>query len=176
MPRKSGGAGRREAEALVPTVPESPDEALALAVRISRLPRDPDALIFDEAFAELSAREGGWLRDPRAATGELTFGDLSFAVPRLSPDEAREIYRQAYWTPTLCDHLPRAVALEVFDMAVSSGVEASLRALRAALRLTGLSLTPEALAREARDADPVRLRARFLVARLSDIAGRMQEP
>ena len=140
MSRKSG-AGRPAGDPVVPSIPGSPDEALALAVRISRFSRDPDALMFDEAFSELAAREGGRLRDPRAAPGELTFGDLSFAASRLSPDEARELYRQAYWTPALCDHLPRAVALEVFDMAVSSGVDAALRALKAALRLADAGVT-----------------------------------
>ena len=175
MSRKIG-AGMPARGPVVPSIPGSPDEALALAVRISRFSRDPDALMFDEAFSELAAREGGRLRDPRAAPGELTFGDLSFAASRLSPDEARELYRQAYWTPALCDHLPRAVALEVFDMAVSSGVDAALRALKAALRLAGQDLPDEELVKEVRDADPVRLRARFLVARLSDIAGRMHDP
>ena len=61
-------------------------------------------------------------------------------------------------------------------MAVSSGVDAALRALKAALRLAGHDMPAEELLKEVRDADPARLRARFLVARLSDIAGRMHDP
>ena len=167
-------------------VPGSPDEALALAVRISKVAREPasappepallDAANFEEAFSALAAREEGRLRDPRRASDEVCFGDLSFDAPRLSPGEARELYRDHCWIPTFCDHLPRAVALEVFDMAAFSGAEAARRALKAALKLPEADLPVTELLLEIRQADPVRLRARFLIARLADIAGRLSGP
>ena len=167
-------------------VPDSPDEALALAVRISRAAREPaseppgppswEVANFEEAFSVLAAREGGRLRDPRGSGGEVCFGDRAFDATHLSPGEARELYREHVWTPTLCDHLPRAVALEVFDMAVVSGPQAALAALKVALRLPDADLPDTELLLGIRQADPVRLRARFLIARLADIADRLSGP
>jgi lysozyme family protein len=68
------------------------------------------------------------------------------------------------------------VALEVFDMAVVSGAEAARRALQVALRLPETDLPATEFLLEIRQADPVRLRARFLIARLADIAGRLSGP
>jgi len=176
----------RDGVSAPPPAPVSADEALALAVRISRevrgsLPESPEVgppetLTFEEAFSALAAREGGRLRDPRVPDDEICFGDLAFDAPRLSPDLARDLYRTSCWVPTFCDHLPRAVALEVFDMAVVSGAEAARRALQVALRLPETDLPATEFLLEIRQADPVRLRARFLIARLADIAGRLSGP
>ena len=137
------------------------------------VPSEASSRLFDEAFREYAAREGGALRDPRAPAGEICFGDLAFRGPSLSPDQARELYREHYWGPALCDHLPRGVALEVFDMATSSGVDAALRVLMTALRLPAGDPPRSEVILEIHQADPVRLRARFLAARLADIAGRL---
>lgn len=188
MSRSIGDCGSPDEGAAGPAVPGSPDEALALAVRISRLERvAPDGFTlpgitppgfanFEEAFRELAAREGGRLRDPRIVGGDGAFEDLACDAPRLSPDEARDLYLQTCWVPTLCDHLPRPVALEVFDMAALSGAEAALRALKTALHLPVGKLPDSELVLAIRQADPARLRARFFIARLADIAGRLNGP
>ena len=136
--------------------------------------------VFDLAFEALVAREGGLLEDPRGLGEEIDAGDLTFETTprrpaplhrRLSPAAARRLYLDECWTPALCDHLPPAVALEVFDMAASSGPKAAVRALKAALRLDPDAWPGVELLKAVRLADPVRLRARFMAARLSDIAG-----
>ncbi|MFM8755209.1 MAG: glycosyl hydrolase 108 family protein [Phenylobacterium sp.] len=136
--------------------------------------------LFDLAFEALVAREGGLLEDPRGLGEEIDAGDLTFETTprrpaplhrRLSPVAARRLYFDECWTPALCDHLPPAVALEVFDMAASSGPKAAVRALKAALRLDPDAWPGVELLKAVRLADPVRLRARFMAARLSDIAG-----
>lgn len=138
--------------------------------------------LFDLAFEVLVAREGGLLADPRRLDAEVTLGDLSFeaafpgihaAHSRLNPKQAKPLYRDVCWIPALCDQLPREVALEMFDMAASSGVDAALRALQAALRLTPDGRPGPELKLALRQVDPARLRARFLAARLIDISERL---
>lgn len=169
-----------------PSIPGSPDEALALAVRISRAavtgalsksqPPASYSVGFEEAFRELAAREGGYLRDPSIPASDLAFGDIAFDPPLLPAEQARDLYWRFCWAPALCDDLPRPIALEVFDMAAFSGADAALRALQSALRLPAGRLPHAELILEIRRSDPVRLRARFLIARLSDIAERLRSP
>jgi lysozyme family protein len=138
--------------------------------------------VFDLAFEALVAREGGMLEDPRGLGEEIAVGDLTFETTsrrpaplhrRLSPAAAPRLYLEECWTPALCDHLPPSVALEVFDMAASSGPKAAVRALKAALRLDPDAWPGVEIPKAVRLADPVRLRARFMAARLSDIAGHL---
>lgn len=137
--------------------------------------------LFEEAFEALVEREGGLLADPRfrVLPTEDGSGDpdaLGPAERRLTPDRARPVYRQMFWAPTGCDHLPPAVALEVFDMAVSAGPVPAVQALQRALRLSPDGVLGPAVLTAAVWADPVRLRARFMIERLAEIAGRLSGP
>ncbi|MCA6224232.1 MAG: hypothetical protein IM650_01765 [Phenylobacterium sp.] len=133
---------------------------------------------FEEAFQALVEGEGGLLMDPRGrsvAPSEAGNGADPSPAPeeRLTPDRARPIYRLMFWTSTGCDHLPPAVALEVFDMAVSTGPVPAIRALQRALWLTPDGVLRPSVLRAAIWSNPVGLRARFVNERLAEIAGRL---
>jgi lysozyme family protein len=87
-------------------------------------------------------------------------------VKELTKEEAREIYRANYWIPTRCADLPKGVDLEVFDFAVNSGAQRSLRHLQ---QVTGVhddtSLGPVTLA-AIKAHDPKELIARLASDRL----------
>jgi len=78
-----------------------------------------------------------------------------------------------FWTSTGCDHLPPAVALEVFDMAVSTGPVPAIKALQRALWLAPDGVLCPPVLRAAIWSNPAGLRARFVSERLAEIAGRM---
>ncbi len=93
--------------------------------------------LFDEAFASLIGFEGGYVNDPRDAGGETKFGISKRSYPQLdiaalTLDQARAIYRTDYWDRMHADGLPAQLALQVFDGAVNSGIETSLRWLQKA--------------------------------------------
>ncbi|MFM8821565.1 MAG: glycosyl hydrolase 108 family protein [Phenylobacterium sp.] len=130
---------------------------------------------FDKAFEALALREGGLLIDPRdVIPGDLAIDpSLEAAFPRsvplhrrLSASQARSLYHRHCWIPARCDQLPAVLAIEVFDMAAASGVDAALGALRVALRLAPGDRLGVRLSRAVQTLDPVELKRRFIVARL----------
>lgn len=140
-------------------------------------PRGCALTLFEEAFEALVEREGGLLPDPRVASVVSQDDDGGArAERRLTPDRARSLYRSMFWAPTGCDHLPPGVALEVFDMSVCAGVTPAIQALQRALRLEPDGVLGPAVLRAAVWADPARLRARFMIERLGEIAGRLGSP
>ncbi len=93
--------------------------------------------LFDDAFASLIGREGGYVNDPRDAGGETKFGISKRSYPQLdiaalTLDQARAIYRRDYWDRMHADGLPAQLVMQVFDGAVNSGIETSLRWLQKA--------------------------------------------
>jgi lysozyme family protein len=90
---------------------------------------------FDEVFAKLIDNEGGYVNDPRDAGGETKYGISKRAYPlldiaALTLDQARAIYYRDYWVRMHADGLPAHVVMQVFDGAVNSGIENSLRWLQ----------------------------------------------
>jgi len=85
----------------------------------------------------------GELRGTNWGIASASYGDEQRSLPNdlraempalvhdLTLDQARAIYRAAYWDRVSADHLPPALALLVFDAAVNNGVK------RAALWLQG---------------------------------------
>jgi lysozyme family protein len=126
---------------------------------------------FDQAFEVLLGHEGGYVNSRADPGGETKFGISKRSYPyedikALTVERARELYLRDYWGPAGCDALPDALKLQVFDMAVNSGVMAAIRALQKA---TGEAedgkLGPHTL--QAVQSMPVmRLVARFNGARL----------
>jgi lysozyme family protein len=101
--------------------------------------------LFDDAFRDLILVEGGYANDPRDRGGETRYG-ITAAVARahgyagpmstLPLDEARRIYRAAYWDAPGLEAVAAAapsVALELFDTAVNMGVRVAGRFLQTAL-------------------------------------------
>ena len=95
------------------------------------------ATYFDECFAKLIGHEGGYVNDSRDPGGETKYGISKRSYPQLdiaalTLDQAKAIYRRDYWDRMHADGLPAHVVMQVFDGAVNSGIETSLRWLQKA--------------------------------------------
>jgi lysozyme family protein len=93
--------------------------------------------LFDHAFKTLIGHEGGYVNDPRDPGGETKFGISKRSYPQvdiaaLTLDQAKAIYRRDYWDRMHAEGLPAHVVMQVFDGAVNSGIETSLRWLQKA--------------------------------------------
>ncbi len=93
---------------------------------------------FDQAFNQLIAHEGGYVDDRRDAGGETKYGISKAAYPgedirAMTLERAKAIYARDYWGPAGCDALPDAAKLQVFDMAVNSGVKTAIKTLQRAV-------------------------------------------
>jgi lysozyme family protein len=133
-----------------------------------------DDALFTHALAHVLALEGGYTEDPYDPGGPTNFG-ITLATyardQRVTPAAdnlgrlkaelraiphaaVRRIYREHYWQPARCPHLPPALAVFHFDAAVNQGVGAAARMLQEAVgaAIDGM-IGPETLARAA--AQPV---------------------
>lgn len=95
-------------------------------------------MTFDEAFEKLLAHEGGYVNDRRDLGGETKFGISKVAYPmediaNLTLERAKAIYRVDYWGAAGCDGMPDAAKLQLFDMAVNSGVHTAIRTVQRAV-------------------------------------------
>lgn len=92
---------------------------------------------FDQAFSELMKHEGGLVDHPDDPGGLTKYGISKRAYPtldiaNLTLEHAAQIYRHDYWGPAGCDAVPEALRMDLFDMAVNSGVRAAVRCLQRA--------------------------------------------
>lgn len=92
---------------------------------------------FAEAFEKLLGHEGGYINHRADPGGETKFGISKRSYPgedikNMTVERAREIYLRDFWLPTGCDCLPDALRLQVFDMAVNSGVKRAIITLQRA--------------------------------------------
>lgn len=138
-------------------------------------------MTFDEAFEKLLGHEGGYVDNRADPGGETKFGISKRAYPaedirNLTLDRAKLLYFRDYWGPAGCDALPPAMRLQVFDMAVNSGVRAAIRALQKAAgeNVDGVLGPLTLLAVQSMPAP--RLVARFNGARLALMADATQWP
>ena len=96
---------------------------------------------FDVAFERLIGHEGGYANHPEDPGGETNWG-ITLRTAReagymgnmrdLTREQAREIYRVAYWQRARCDEFDGAIAFQVFDAAVNHGIGNSIRFLQRA--------------------------------------------
>ena len=98
-------------------------------------------MTFDEAFDKLLAHEGGYVNDRRDPGGETKYGISKRAYPgediaNMTVERAREIYARDYWGPAGCDAMPDGAKLQVFDMAVNSGVKTAIKTVQLAIEET----------------------------------------
>lgn len=138
-------------------------------------------MTFDEAFEKLLGHEGGYVDNRADPGGETKFGISKRAYPaedirNLTLDRAKLLYFRDYWGPAGCDALPPAMRLQVFDMAVNSGVRAAIKALQKAAgeNVDGVLGPLTLLAVQSMPAP--RLVARFNGARLALMADLPQWP
>lgn len=130
---------------------------------------------FDAAFERLLAHEGGLVDHPADPGGITRWGISKRAYPNedirnLTVERAKEIYRRDYWGPAGCEALPPALRLDVFDMAVNSGVRASIRCLQRAAGVTADGVLGPHTLQVVNSQRPERIRARFNGARLAFMA------
>jgi lysozyme family protein len=92
---------------------------------------------FDRAFSTLLGHEGGYVNHRSDPGGATKYGISKRSYPledieHMTVDRAREIYRRDFWGPAGCDAMPDGAKLQVFDMAVNSGVRAAIKAAQKA--------------------------------------------
>lgn len=127
---------------------------------------------FAEAFAKLVQHEGGFVNDRKDPGGATKFGISKAAypnedIPNMTLARAAELYQRDYWGPAGCDAMPDAMKMQVFDMAVNSGVKTAIRLVQKAIDETvDGSLGPRTLT-AIQTMPPARLIARFNGQRLA---------
>jgi lysozyme family protein len=131
---------------------------------------------FDQAFDKLIGHEGGYTPGKGDPGGETCWGISKRSYPKLdiaslTQADAKAIYLRDYWRPAGCDLVPPAIAFDLFDMAVNSGVTRAVKTLQ---RTVGTvedgKLGPLTLAAAAK-LDPARAVARFNGVRLAFMVG-----
>lgn len=93
---------------------------------------------FDDAFSRLLGSEGGLVNNPNDPGGLTNWGISQRSYPdidirNLTRDGAKAIYLRDFWNRVNADRLPDGVAFQLFDFAVNSGIETSVRYLQRAL-------------------------------------------
>jgi len=98
-------------------------------------------MTFDQAFERLIGHEGGYVNHPDDPGGETNWG-ITLRTAReagytgdmrsLTRDQAKEIYRTAYWGRARADQYDGAIAFQVFDAAVNHGIGNAIRFLQRA--------------------------------------------
>jgi len=105
---------------------------------------------FDRAFTALIGNEGEFNCDLKDrgnwTSGKIGVGMLkgtkygisAMSYPKidirmLSLENAKKIYREEFWLKAHCDELPSSIRFDVFDMAVNSGVTATIKTLQKAI-------------------------------------------
>lgn len=92
---------------------------------------------FDTAFDRIMANEGGYVNDPADPGGETNWGISKRSYPtadikNLTREQAKAIYLRDFWTRGQMDQFDPAIAFQVFDCAVNSGIETAIRLLQRA--------------------------------------------
>jgi lysozyme family protein len=92
---------------------------------------------FDQAFDRLIVNEGGYCNTPGDPGGETNWGISKRSYPGLdiadlTREDARAIYRKDFWQRGQMDQYDPAIAFQVFDAAVNSGIETAVRLLQRA--------------------------------------------
>lgn len=130
---------------------------------------------FDDAFEKLVGHEGGYVDDRRDKGGETKFGISARSYPGediagMTLERAKTIYARDYWGPAGCDALPDAAKLQVFDMAVNSGVKTAVRTLQRAVGATADGVLGPLTLQAIQSMPAPRFVARFNGARLAYMA------
>ena len=92
---------------------------------------------FDQAFDRLIGNEGGYTPGEGDPGGETNWGISKRSYPdvdiaNLTREGAKAIYLRDFWQRGQMDQYDPAIAFQVFDMAVNSGIETAVRILQRA--------------------------------------------
>lgn len=99
-------------------------------------------MTFDEIFERVIGHEGGYVNHPDDPGGETNWG-ITLRTARangytgrmidLTRDQAKEIYRVAFWQRVRGDKLHPAIAFQLFDACVNHGIGNGVRMLQRAV-------------------------------------------
>jgi lysozyme family protein len=130
---------------------------------------------FDRAFDALLGNEGEYSNNPKDSGGETNFG-ITAAVARaygyngsmrdMPVSTAKAIYRAKYWLKQF-DDMPYAVAFQVFDGAVNSGVGQSVKWLQRAVGVKDDGIIGPLTMAAIGKTDPLAIVIRYNAARLT---------
>lgn len=95
-------------------------------------------MTFADVFARTLGHEAGYVNDPHDPGGETKWGISQRSYPDLNirdltRDQAMHIYERDFWLRVDADKLPGSVAFQLFDFAVNSGIETTVRYLQRAV-------------------------------------------
>lgn len=138
---------------------------------------------FPQSIDRLLSHEGGYTndrRDPGNWTGgKVGVGDLKgtkfgiaantypkLDIKGLTRDQAVSIYRRDFWDRARCDRLPSAVAFQLLDGAVNSGIAQASRWLQRAAGVADDGMIGPASLAAIKAADPNDLVYRFNAERI----------
>lgn len=97
---------------------------------------------FDRAFERLISHEGGYVTHPVDPGGETNWGITKRVAEEngyrddmrnLSREQAKAIYKTAYWDRAKADQYDGAIAFQLFDAAVNHGIRQAIRLLQRAV-------------------------------------------
>jgi lysozyme family protein len=101
-----------------------------------------EKLDFDQIFDRCMGHEGGYVNHPNDPGGETIWG-ITIATARnngymgkmrlMKRDQAKEIYRKAYWERAKCAQYNSAIGFQMFDAAVNHGIGNAIRFLQRAV-------------------------------------------
>lgn len=88
--------------------------------------------IFQTYFDRLLGYEGNYVNDPNDPGGETKWGISKRAYPNLiikelTREDAYNIYKRDFWNKLELDKLSNSITFQLFDFAVNSGIETSIR-------------------------------------------------
>lgn len=97
---------------------------------------------FDTAIERVLGHEGGYVNHPQDPGGETNWGvtrrtaranGYQGEMRTMTRNQAKEVYRKAFWQRYGCDDMPFAVAYQYFDACVNHGYGNAVRFLQRAL-------------------------------------------
>jgi lysozyme family protein len=93
---------------------------------------------FDTAFDRVMGHEDGYVNNPDDPGGETKWGISKRSYPRLiikelTRESAKDIYKFDFWNKIDGDFLPDAIAFQLLDFAINSGIETAIRYFQRAL-------------------------------------------
>jgi lysozyme family protein len=165
-----------------PSKPEIPGSLIdpPATFASSRLENTMSASSYDAALARVLAHEGGYTNHPSDPGGPTNFGitvadyrryvrsdGTAADVKAMRLDQAKAIYRAAYWDAMCCDHLPAGLDYAVFDYGVNSGIGRAARVLQRLLGLPDDGRMTDAVLAAACACDPAEMIARLCDERLA---------
>lgn len=98
-----------------------------------------EKLNFDVIFDRCMGHEGGYVNHPNDPGGETNWGVTIFtarangyvgSMRAMTRDQAKEIYRKAFWERAQCSQYHSAIAFQLFDACVNHGIGNGIRILQ----------------------------------------------